>query len=182
MKDNFQTDYPHRRKNILTGEWVLVSPHRTQRPWQGEVHKVDFESKPVYDPDCYLCPGNKRANGEFNPNYKKTFVFTNDFPALLLETKKYKINKKSLLVSESEKGICRVVNFSPRHNLTIAEMNLNDIKNIILTWQKEYRNLGMNPDINYVQIFENKGTVKGNSNPHPHCQICAQKTIQVEPL
>lgn len=173
--------HPHRRKNILTGEWVLVSPHRTQRPWQGDVHKIEIETRPSYDPNCYLCPGNKRANGEVNPDYKSTFVFTNDFPALLLETENIKINKKNLLVAETEKGICRVVNFSPRHDLTLAEMDVNDIIKVISIWQEEFKSLSMNPEINYVQIFENKGSMMGNSNPHPHCQIWAQKSIPMEP-
>lgn len=180
MKDELNS-IPHRRKNILTGEWILVSPHRTQRPWQGEVHKISGDVRPGYDPNCYLCPGNKRANGEFNPDYKSTFVFTNDFSALLENTRSKKIDERKLLVAKSEKGICRVVNFSPRHDLTLAEMNEKDIEQVITTWQNEFKNLGSNPNINYVQIFENKGSMMGNSNPHPHCQIWAQESIPMEP-
>ena len=126
----FNFNYPHRRKNILTGEWILVSPHRTKRPWQGEVSETGDQSRPEYDPDCYLCPGNKRANGEINPRYSNTFVFTNDFSALLENTQKYSFNKKDLLIARSEKGICRVINFSPRHDLTLAEMEEVDIEEV----------------------------------------------------
>ena len=172
---------PHRRKNILTGEWILVSPHRTKRPWQGDVADTERNSRPQYDPECYLCPGNTRANGEVNPNYKSTYVFTNDFSALLSDASDSKLDKKNLLIAKSEKGICRVVNFSPRHDLTLAEMKLSEIKNVISTWQKEYKELGSNPSIKHVQIFENKGAMMGNSNPHPHCQIWAQSSIPMEP-
>lgn len=181
MKKNSFSELPHRRKNILTGEWILVSPHRTQRPWQGEVAKPTEDTRPVYDPKCYLCPGNKRANGETNPKYKSTFVFTNDFSALLENTPSAETNNSNLLVAKSEKGICRVVNFSPRHDLTLAEMKEKEIENVITTWQNEYKTLGDNPKINYVQIFENKGSMMGNSNPHPHCQIWAQENVPMEP-
>ncbi len=175
---NFQ--YPHRRKNILTGEWILVSPHRTNRPWQGEVSEADNQVRHEYEPSCYLCPGNKRANGEINPRYENTFVFTNDFSALLENTENYNLNKEDLLIAKSEKGICRVVNFSPRHDLTLAEMGEGKIKNVIETWRDEFQKLGSNPAINYVQIFENKGSMMGNSNPHPHGQIWAQQSIPLE--
>jgi len=174
-------NYPHRRKNILTGEWILVSPHRTQRPWQGEIADQENQIRPPYDHECYLCPGNKRANGEVNPNYKSTFVFTNDYSALIENIPDKKVNKKNLLITENEKGICKVVNFSPHHNLTLAEMSEGEIENVITTWQDEFRNLSSNKNINYVQIFENKGAMMGNSNPHPHCQIWAQKSIPLEP-
>ncbi len=174
-------NYPHRRKNILTGEWILVSPHRTQRPWQGEIADQENQIRPSYDPECYLCPGNKRANGEVNPNYTGTFVFTNDYSALMEDIPTKKINQKNLLIAENEKGICRVVNFSPRHDLTLAEMNVDEIENVITTWQDEFKNLSSNKNINYVQIFENKGAMMGNSNPHPHCQIWAQESIPLEP-
>lgn len=174
-------NFPHRRKNILTGEWVLVSPNRAERPWQGEISNSKFKSLNEYDPKCYLCPGNKRANGNINPKYKSTFVFTNDFSALLKNSSNYKFNTKNLLIAENEKGICRVVNFSPKHNLTLAEMDETEIEKIIYTWQKEFKELAADPDINYVQIFENKGSIMGNSNPHPHGQIWAQENIPVEP-
>ncbi len=180
MEKNNYNSYPHRRKNILTGEWILVSPHRTQRPWQGDVAKLDIDKRPAYDSNCYLCPGNKRANGETNPNYQNTFVFTNDFSALLPDIPKLK-NDKTLLQSKSERGICRVVNFSPRHDLTLAEMDEKDIISVIETWQNEFKILGEKSFINHVQIFENKGAMMGNSNPHPHCQIWAQEHIPMEP-
>jgi UDPglucose--hexose-1-phosphate uridylyltransferase len=173
-------DYPHRRKNVLTGEWILVSPNRTKRPWQGEVSKFENDERPQYDPNCYLCPGNKRASGDVNPHYESTFVFTNDFSSLLEDIPNIKKNKNDLLIAESENGICRVVNFTPRHDLTLAEMDENEIENVISTWQNEFKNLGTNPKINYVQIFENKGALMGNSNPHPHGQIWAQENIPME--
>ena len=181
MQQTDFSEYPHRRKNILTGEWILVSPHRTKRPWQGEISQPSKDVRNRYEPDCYLCPGNKRANGEYNPAYKDTFVFTNDFSALLEEIPQGQINKTNLLIAKSEKGISRVVNFSPRHDLTLAEMEEKDIVKVIVTWQKEFENLSSTPGIKHVQIFENKGAMMGNSNPHPHCQIWAQENIPVEP-
>ena len=182
MNKNQLDEYPHRRKNILTGEWILVSPHRTKRPWQGEVTKPQQDNRKQYEPDCYLCPGNKRANGESNPDYKNTFVFTNDFSALLENVDKGNVNNKNLLIAKSEKGICRVVNFSPRHDLTLAEMEVRDIEKVIDTWKDEFKTLGSKRGINHVQIFENKGAMMGNSNPHPHCQIWAQESIPDEPV
>lgn len=181
MQEFDLTLFPHRRKNILTGEWILVSPHRTQRPWQGEVVSTSSEQKPEYDPSCYLCPGNTRANGEVNPKYSSTFVFTNDFSSLLPDIRSGKKEIEKLLVMKSEKGICRVVNFSPRHDVTLAEMCESDIEKVVTVWQEEFKVLGRNPDINYVQIFENKGAIMGNSNPHPHCQIWAQESVPNEP-
>ncbi|MGE5353409.1 MAG: UDP-glucose--hexose-1-phosphate uridylyltransferase [Acidobacteriota bacterium] len=172
----------HRRLNILTGEWVLVSPERTKRPWQGQVEKTPPETKPEYDPGCYLCPGNIRANGEYNPQYKSTYVFNNDFSALKLATPESSLNDSDLLVAGSEKGICRVVCFSPKHNLTLAEMETSDITEVVRTWKEEYERLGSNPSINYVQIFENRGELMGASNPHPHCQIWAEESVPVEPV
>ena len=180
MKFNIK-DHPHKRYNPLTGEWVLVSPHRTKRPWQGQVEKIHEEKRPEYDPMCYLCPGNERAGGIKNPDYKNTFVFTNDFSALLIDTPEGTINN-NLIQVRSEKGICKVVCFSPRHDLTIPEMELENIKKIIDVWVKEYINLSTNNNINYIQIFENKGAVMGCSNPHPHGQIWASNSIPDEPL
>lgn len=180
MQKKTLTSFPHRRMNILTGEWILVSPHRTMRPWQGEIADLQTERRPQYDPKCYLCPGNTRANGDVNPHYKKTFVFTNDFSALLENAPDNSINHQNLFIAKSEAGICRVVNFSPRHDLTLAEMTRSGIKEVIMTWQNEFRELGSNPKINHVQIFENKGAMMGNSNPHPHCQIWAQNSIPME--
>ena len=173
-------DHPHRRYNPLTGEWVLVSPHRAKRPWQGQVEKGEADILPEYDPSCYLCPGNTRAEGEQNPNYTSTFIFTNDFSSLLADTPEGKLNENNLFISESEKGICRVICYSPQHNLTIPLMELSDIRNVIELWIKEYGELGEKKFINHVQIFENKGSMMGCSNPHPHCQIWAESSIPVE--
>ncbi|MCK5087538.1 MAG: UDP-glucose--hexose-1-phosphate uridylyltransferase, partial [Melioribacteraceae bacterium] len=171
----------HRRFNPLTGEWILVSPHRIQRPWQGKVEQYSNNKKPEYNSDCYLCPENIRASGDTNPNYTSTLVFDNDFSALKNDVSDSFIKESELLIAKSEKGICRVVCFSPKHNLTLAELEPNEIVKVIITWQEEYSSLGSKPFINYVQIFENKGEIMGCSNPHPHGQIWAQENIPNEP-
>ncbi len=172
-------DYSHKRYNILTGEWVLVSPHRAKRPWQGQNEETASEQRPKYDASCYLCAGNTRINGEQNPKYKDVFVFTNDFAALQLNSKNFSI-KKGLLKAESEQGICKVVCFSPDHSKSLADMAIKDIQKVVNTWKEEYEVLGRNDLINYVQIFENKGAVMGCSNPHPHGQIWSQSTLPNE--
>ena len=172
---------PHRRLNILTGEWILVSPHRAQRPWQGQVEKRTEDRLLEHDPGCYLCPGNERAGGLRNPKYDSTYVFTNDFSALMPTIAETKFNENDLLVARGEPGTCRVVCFSPRHDLTLPEMTAYHIRNVVNVWTDEYRTLGADPKINYVQIFENKGQVMGCSNPHPHGQIWAQESIPGEP-
>jgi len=172
---------PHRRKNILNGEWVLVSPQRTQRPWQGDVVTNQTDRLPPYDPSCYLCPGNTRANGEVNPKYDSVFAFTNDFPALLRDLPDGDFPTHELLIAKKERGICRVLIFSPRHDLTLAQMSVEEIETVVKAWQKEFNTLGAVEHIKYVQIFENKGAMMGNSNPHPHCQIWAQESIPMEP-
>lgn len=168
----------HRRKNILTGEWVLVSPHRTQRPWQGKQEDSGELKTISYDPNCYLCPGNKRANGEINPNYINTFSFINDFSAIM-DSEGDNL-KDGLLEAETESGICKVLCYSPNHSMTIPQMKVEEIVLIIKLWQKEYRELGTLNSINHIQIFENKGEIMGCSNPHPHGQIWAQKSIPQE--
>lgn len=173
---------PHRRLNLLTGEWVLVSPHRTQRPWQGQVDDVAAEAGPHYDPKCYLCPGNARADGTTNPQYAGTYVFDNDYPALLADTPSDVVNEDGLLVAEGEAGRCRVVCFSPRHDLTLATMERADIRRVVDVWTEEYVSLGALPYVSYVQIFENRGAMMGASNPHPHGQIWATSSIPNEPL
>jgi UDPglucose--hexose-1-phosphate uridylyltransferase len=174
-------EYSHRRYNPLTGEWVQVSPHRAKRPWQGQVEKTSLGALLHYDPSCYLCPGNTRANGEVNPAYPSTYAFTNDFAALVEDVPKGSIDDQGLLVARSERGICRVICFSPRHDLTIAEMEPTEVRKVVDLWVEEYNALSTRDFINYIQIFENKGAVMGCSNPHPHGQIWAQESIPVEP-
>ncbi len=171
---------PHRRQNPLTGEWVLVSPHRTQRPWQGQVEAPAVENQPAYDPECYLCPGNARAGGVCNPQYRSTFVFDNDFAALKPTTPPEKFERGGLFVAQGEPGVCRVVCFSPRHNLTIANMDPADLRLVVDTWVEQLADLGSQPFIRYVQIFENRGAMMGASNPHPHCQIWAAHSVPHE--
>ena len=169
---------PHRRKNILTGEWVLVSPQRTKRPWKGQVENVLEEKLPEYDPNCYLCPGNKRANGVINPDYKSTFVFQNDFPALLDNKIKNDFKSESLFRAQTVSGTCRVLCFSPKHNLTLAKMNIQDIRKVIDVWIQQVVELGSK--YRWVQIFENRGSIMGSSNPHPHGQIWATSWLPNE--
>jgi UDPglucose--hexose-1-phosphate uridylyltransferase len=178
MSEEFNK-HPHRRYNILTGEWILVSPHRTKRPWQGRLEKEAGEERPSYDADCFLCPGNKRASGDINPDYKDPYSFQNDFSALLPEGPGEEIND-GLLRASSETGICRVVCFHPDHSLTLPLMKTADIVKVIQKWKEEYEDLGSREDINYVMIFENKGDMMGCSNPHPHGQIWSQLTVPVE--
>jgi UDPglucose--hexose-1-phosphate uridylyltransferase len=177
------TEDPHRRLNALTNEWVLVSHHRATRPWQGEVSQVPAVSEPAYDPNCYLCPGNTRAGGIRNPAYATTFVFENDFAALKpqLSPARLDIDGMGLLVAEAEPGICRVICFSPRHDLTLATMPLDEIERVVHTWIGQFRELGGLAEINHVQIFENRGAMMGASNPHPHCQIWATASIPEAP-
>ncbi len=174
---------PHRRFNPLTREWVLVSPQRATRPWLGQVEKPAPEEKPQYDPTCSLCPGNKRANGAVNDKYTSTFVFDNDFPALLTEKAAEPVPERSssLLVAESETGRCKVICFSPRHDLSLPYMDLAGVSEVIRTWTNETRSLGAMEDITYVQVFENKGAMMGCSNPHPHSQVWATAHIPNEP-
>jgi UDPglucose--hexose-1-phosphate uridylyltransferase len=181
-------DSSHRRLNMLTGEWVLVSPHRTERPWQGAVEDSHEHHEPPYDPSCYLCPGNTRAKGERNPSYSSTFVFDNDYPAIRPEPLEKDIipvetdiAKKRLIVSEPERGICRVGCFSPRHDLSFSGMTAVEIVAVIEMWRAQFVDLGTRDFINYVQIFENRGAMMGASNPHPHCQIWGTSSLPNEP-
>jgi UDPglucose--hexose-1-phosphate uridylyltransferase len=181
MSNTSLQDYSHKRYNILTGEWVLVSPHRAKRPWQGQNETVNNEKRPSYDESCYLCPGNTRINGEVNPEYTDVFVFTNDFAALQNDSPTFNVND-GLLKAQSETGICKVICFSPDHSKSLADMSASEIQKVVFTWQKEFKELSENPKINYVQIFENKGAVMGCSNPHPHGQIWSQSSLPNEVL
>ncbi len=168
---------PHRRFNPLTREWVLVSPHRTRRPWQGKVEKAPAPATVSYDPECYLCPGNARAGGIRNPNYSSTFVFKNDFAGLLPDASSHKRVDHSLLRAESERGICRVMCFSERHDLTLALMSEAEISKVVQVWVEQYQEMAGLPWVNHVQIFENRGEIMGASNPHPHCQVWATANL-----
>ncbi len=179
---------PHRRFNPLTREWVLVSPHRAQRPWLGQVEKTPSERLPAYDPDCYLCPGNSRAGGKKNPDYQGTFVFDNDFPALLPpdasglnEGQKPAHVDQRIFCAEPVSGICRVVCFSPRHDLTFPELDITEAEAVVRTWIEQTLDLAKIADIAYVQVFENKGEMMGCSNPHPHSQIWSTNYIPNQP-
>ena len=171
---------PHRRWNPLALQWVLVSPQRAARPWQGQVESVEALRELEYDPSCYLCPGNARAGGARNPEYASTYVFDNDFPALAPDTASHAMDEKGLLVAESERGFCRVVCFSPRHDLTISRMNLEALERVVDVWRDQQIQLEAIPWVSYVQIFENRGAVMGASNPHPHGQLWATERIPDE--
>lgn len=175
------TEHPHRRKNLLTGEWVLVSPHRTKRPWQGQVEKTPPDERPAYDPKCYLCPGNARAGGKHNPPYTSTFVFDNDFAALLPAGPQGDVSPGEFFQAQGETGLARVICFSPRHDLTLPEMSVAEIRHVVDVWAEQMTELGNLPEINYVQIFENKGAAMGSSNPHPHGQLWANHRMPQEP-
>lgn len=172
-------DHPHRRYNPLLGQWILVSPHRTKRPWLGQVEKVPPDQRPEYDPQCYLCPGNKRAGNAVNPRYANTLVFVNDFSALLPEAPAEGGEFGELFSAQPVRGECRVICFSPRHDLTLAQMAVPDIRRVVDVWAAQVEELGRN--YRWVQLFENKGAVMGCSNPHPHGQIWASSSLPNEP-
>jgi UDPglucose--hexose-1-phosphate uridylyltransferase len=171
------SDTPHRRWNPLLREWILVSPHRTQRPWLGQVASPTVPPQVEYDPSCYLCPGNARAGGAHNPAYTSTFVFDNDYAALLPDAPPVAVDRGGLIVAHGERGVCRVVCFSPRHDLTIPRMKLEEIREVVDVWTGQYRELGALPWVRHVEIFENRGALMGASNPHPHCQIWANEEL-----
>lgn len=173
-------EHPHRRYNPLLGEWILVSPHRAKRPWQGQKESTQALNLPEYDPACYLCAGNERSNGVFNDKYTDVFVFDNDFPSLLQGEAEAPEEKSPLFQLKPERGINRVICFSPRHDLTIPEMEVSAIEKVIQAWKDQYTDLGSRDFINHVQIFENKGAVMGCSNPHPHGQIWSQSSLPTQ--
>lgn len=168
------TEHPHRRYNPLINEWVLVSPHRAKRPWQGQVETLDETQKPHYDKDCFLCAGNTRINGEVNDEYKNTFVFTNDFAALKQDTPAAS-NDEPLFKMATEQGESRVICFSPDHSKTLPQLSVQEIYRVVDTWQSQCEELGRT--YRCVQVFENKGSVMGCSNPHPHGQVWAQQQL-----
>ncbi len=172
---------PHRRYNPLLDEWVLCSPHRLDRPWQGQVEEVADEALPRYDPTCYLCPGNVRANGAPNPSYTSTFAFDNDFPALLPDSPRESAEEDPWLRAEPARGVCRVICFSPRHDLTLARLTVAETREVVDAWARETAELGARDFLRWVQVFENKGAMMGCSNPHPHCQVWATQAIPTIP-
>jgi len=174
-------DRPHRRLNLLTGEWVLVSPQRAMRPWLGQVEKTPEDLLPEYDLTCYLCPRNRRSTGHVNPDYPETFVFDNDFSSLLPPEKDEEPAQTGLFNAQPEAGVCQVVCFSPRHDLTLPELPLPAVEAVLRTWTEQTRDLSRRPEIRYVQVFENKGAMMGSSNPHPHSQIWATGHVPNEP-
>jgi UDPglucose--hexose-1-phosphate uridylyltransferase len=169
---------PHRRYNALTGDWILVSPHRTQRPWLGREESAATEKRPAHDPKCYLCPGNERAGGAKNPEYSATYVFTNDFAAIVPNGERT-FASGDLIRSQPVSGTCRVICFSPRHDWTLPEMPLQAIRGVVDVWAAQTEELSR--DYRWVQVFENKGDIMGCSNPHPHGQIWASDFIPNEP-
>lgn len=177
-------DFPHRRFNPLTREWVLVSPHRAKRPWLGQIEKTPAQDLPAYDPTCYLCPGNERAGGVRNPDYASTFAFDNDFAALLPDSPRSVegfTNDNPLFAVDATPGRCRVICFSPRHDLTLPELPQSQIEAVLAEWAEQTRQLGALDYVNYVQVFENKGEMMGCSNPHPHSQVWSSSNIPNEP-
>ncbi|WP_273866185.1 galactose-1-phosphate uridylyltransferase [Serratia ureilytica] len=171
-------DHPHRRFNPLSGQWVLVSPHRAKRPWQGQQESVPTATLPTHDPDCFLCPGNARVTGDRNPEYRGTYVFTNDFAALMSDTPPAPDNHDPLMRSQSARGVSRVICFSPDHSKTLPELTLPALEQVVTAWQAQTEELGKHYP--WVQLFENKGAAMGCSNPHPHGQVWANSFLPNE--
>ncbi|MEL5385523.1 galactose-1-phosphate uridylyltransferase [Serratia ureilytica] len=171
-------DHPHRRYNPLSGQWVLVSPHRAKRPWQGQQEAVPTATLPAHDPDCFLCPGNARVTGDRNPDYRGTYVFTNDFAALMSDTPPAPDSQDPLMRSQSARGVSRVICFSPDHSKTLPELTLPALEQVVAAWQAQTDELGR--QYPWVQLFENKGAAMGCSNPHPHGQVWANSFLPNE--
>lgn len=171
-------DHPHRRFNPLSGQWVLVSPHRAKRPWQGQQESVPTATLPAHDPDCFLCPGNARVTGDRNPEYRGTYVFTNDFAALMSDTPPAPDSHDPLMRSQSARGVSRVICFSPDHSKTLPELTLPALEQVVAAWQTQTEELGKHYP--WVQLFENKGAAMGCSNPHPHGQVWANSFLPNE--
>lgn len=169
-----------RRLNLLTGDWVLVSPRRVERPWQGALEAPGQPAVTSYDPDCYLCPGNARAGGHRNPAYDGVFVFDNDFPALTAASPLEPAGNDPLLVAETERGLCRVICYSPDHSQTLARLSARQMRNLVDIWAEQSRELSERPEIAAVTVFENRGAMMGASNPHPHGQIWATSSVPNE--
>ena len=164
---------PHRRYDPLRQTWVIVSPQRNERPWQGQLESDPTAAVPIYDPDCYLCPGAVRALGVVNPRYDTTFVFDNDFPALVPSTPASAFDQGGLLAARAEPGVCRVVCYSPRHDLALSRMDCDALRRVVDVWAEEFESLARRPEINYVLVFENRGAEVGATIGHPHGQIYA---------
>jgi len=178
MADFNPIDHPHRRYNPLTDQWILVSPHRAKRPWQGQQETPSQETLPQHDPDCFLCPGNTRVTGDVNPQYTGTHVFTNDFAALMPDTPFAPESQDPLMRIQSARGTSRVICFSPDHSKTLPQLSLGALEEVVKTWQEQSADLGkIYP---WVQVFENKGAAMGCSNPHPHGQIWANSFLPNE--
>lgn len=171
-------DHPHRRFNPLTGQWVLVSPHRAKRPWSGADEKITADTLPSYNEQCFLCAGNSRISGDINPNYQGTYVFTNDFAALMADTPNAPESVSSLFKIQSVRGLSRVICFSPDHSKALPELAVSKIRSVIDTWNDQIEELGK--DYIWVQAFENKGEIMGCSQPHPHGQIWANSFLPNE--
>jgi UDPglucose--hexose-1-phosphate uridylyltransferase len=176
------TEVPHRRFNPLTEEWVLVSPHRALRPWQGQVEAPVNTNRPSYDPHCHLCPRNERTSGECNPDYQGVFVFNNDFAALKSDEVPPLETTHPLFRAEVQRGICRVICYSERHDASLATMSETGIRKVVDTWADQTTSLAAdNPWLKYVQVFENKGEMMGQSSPHPHGQLWASDSLPQYP-
>jgi len=171
-------DHPHRRYNPLTNQWILVSPHRAKRPWSGQVDDAPTESLPSYDANCFLCPTNTRISGDKNPDYEGTYVFANDFAALMTDTPDAPPSDNPLFKTMGARGLARVICFSPDHNKTLPELPVEKIRGVVDTWDAQMEELGK--DYLWVQAFENKGAMMGCSQPHPHGQIWANSFLPNE--